>query len=179
MLLGLALAITIQADGIACKLQPSLPWCEAHASGSLNDMKTAQAVETQARLHFSYQDDPAGQNIWRSRLNDIGNTWRGNCDQLTFTELEMLAKQGWDTTKMWRVIVSTPENMRDPHTLVHSDELHMIGLVEDSYGRVWAIADVNMGAPYIWSDNPLGYKVVYSSKVSNGLAWNKGSALDE
>lgn len=154
-------------DREACAAQASLVWCSPDQARPAEAEWTIEAVaKFQAKLTANFQYSYEADLPWRSSFDKAagGGRWADDCDGLTFTLIDGLARQGFPIDKMWRAIVSPERNA--------SYVMHMVGVVEVG-GIYYVIGDTNHDGPY-----PLG-KADFSprlfSKVSEGAQWKRAA----
>lgn len=90
-------------------------------------------IDAVARSQFTYLTDGV-MDTWRSHLQDVEahRGWKGDCDDLTSTVLDMLSRQGVDLSNLYRLLVSsTGNNVID----------HMVGCVVDDQNNWWIVGD--------------------------------------
>lgn len=119
-------------------------------------------IDLAARQRFTYVADKPGRDQWRSFADSVltGSPWTGDCDDLTFTTLDLLHRAGHDPAAFLRLMVSTTGTDRVDH---------MIGAAEDADGQTWIVGDT-FGRAYKWPD--LRHKVLLVSPGTD-RAWFK------
>jgi hypothetical protein len=104
--------------------------------GARMNINDVQTLEHKLRQGFSYQADFAStpaENHWRSYYEKAaaGETWSGNCSDLTSTILDGLCRGGL--------------NLSDGYFLAVFDYLqhggHAVGCVKTDDGRMWVVGD--------------------------------------
>lgn len=100
------------------------------------DLDLINRWDRRARERWRYLADAA--DAWRSHADDVlaGRAWRGDCDDLASTALDLLARAGCPLDRLWRLIVTAAGGQR-----------HMVGCVQADDGRLWIVGDT-FGACY-------------------------------
>lgn len=155
-------------DREACSVQADLAWCaEAAVEKVAYTEWTLEAVSgLQAKLTANFQYSYAVELPWRSHFEEAasGRRWVDDCDGLTFTMIDALARAGYPTDKLYRAVVSPAGNA--------SSVAHMVGIVEVG-GLYYVVGDSNHAEPY-----PLRqarFKPLLLSKVSEGSRWKRAA----
>lgn len=119
-----------------------------------------------ARERFTYVTDDVQFGVtddWRSHADDVlaGKHWKDDCDGLASTVLDLLARDGYDPSLMYRAVVdSTGKGDKIDHFVgIVSDgsELFVVG---DTFGPVYPIKEMR-------------HKLVAVSRVSEGIHWQR------
>ena len=155
-------------DREACEAQPHLAWCSDGAVEKVayTEWTLESVAGVQAKLTTSFQYSYAVDLPWRSHFEDAaaGSRWVDDCDGLTFTVIDALARAGFPTDKLYRAVVSPEGNA--------SYVAHMVGIVEVG-GLYYVVGDSDHAAPY-----PLRkarFKPLLLSKVSEGARWKRAA----
>lgn len=164
--------VVTRTDREACTAQPALPWCVSDGQARSERSWSANEVsEFQRKVvsGFSYSYRPL--DGWRSSYDQAtsGQRWSAECDGMTFTVLDGLAREGFPKSKMWRAIVMPTKGVG----MVQ----HMVGIVEVD-GQYLVVGDTNRDGVY-----QLGraeFSPILISQVSEGSFWRRavqGSTL--
>lgn len=160
--------VTTAKDREACSADQGLAWCSPASIERVayTEWSTDRVAKLQAALTTSFQYSYATDLPWRSHIAAAtdGARWVDDCDGLTFTVLDALAKAGFPKDKMYRAIVSPQGNA--------SFVMHMVGIVEVD-GIYLVVGDSDHSAPY-----PLArakFKPQLLSKVSEGWRWKRAA----
>ena len=160
--------VTTAQDRNACAAQPTLPWCSPDAVELVSqvDWTVAGVAAFQADLTAAFQYSYATDIPWRSHYDEAasGARWLDDCDGLTFTVLDGLARHGFPREKMYRAVVKPRGNA--------SFVAHMVAIVEVE-GIYLVVGDTDHSAPY-----PLAkasFTPVLLSKVSDGPRWRRAA----
>lgn len=108
----------------------------------MNAIEIIQADAT-ARRGFSYQEDPAKWDNWRSHADEAlsGRPWQGDCDDLASTFLDILCRRGAALDQLYRLIVSSTRSATPDHMIagVRADDgVFWIG--GDTFGPAYRAA---------------------------------------
>ncbi len=154
-------------DREACSAQ-ALAWCSEAAVEKVayTDWTIEAVAGLQAKLTANFQYSYAVEMPWRSHFEAAaaGQRWVDDCDGLTFTMIDALARAGFPTDKLYRAIVSPQGNA--------SSVAHMVGIVEVG-GLYYVVGDSDHAEPY-----PLRqarFKPLLLSKVSEGSRWKRAA----
>ena len=134
---------------------------------SINTFQNARKWDSfVAPRRFTYTADKIEN--WRSSaramLDDSGFHLRDDCDGLASTVLELLAISGVPLTKLWRVVVLSPQAA--PGAYID----HMVGMVEVDSGRKYIVGDTfSEGKPVPVDRCP--HKIVETSCLNDGVLW--------
>ena len=130
-----------------CGRQVTLPWCiaESRKKADVPSRPDAQArtpdqevaliewAEKVARDSWRTPDPSNNPEHWESFADSAlaGKPWVGDCDNLAFTVLDLLARQGFPIERMWRLQARASTR----------GILHMVGGVQLSDGRFLVVGD--------------------------------------
>lgn len=160
--------VTTAKDREACSADQGLAWCSPQAIERIafSDWSADRVAQLQTALTSSFQYSYATDLPWRSHFAEAtaGTRWIDDCDGLTFTVLDALARAGFPKDKMWRAVVSPQGNA--------SYVMHMVGIVEVD-GIYLVVGDSDHSEPY-----PLAkakFKPQLLSKVSDGWRWKRAA----
>lgn len=155
-------------DWSNCQEQEFLPWCEASTRRKVSstyirvsdDMGLIRWAEARARQTWVRPTEPEGKDRWQSFADEAlaGRSWAGDCDDLVFTVLDLMARRGFPASRIYRVTLSTTT----------PGELHMVGVVRLSDGRLIVVGDATRGSFY---DYPAGWPLVALNHASEGPFW--------
>ena len=156
------------ANAIAnqCAAQPSNLWCQPYnlkqATLSGFDIVT---ISLQTKRNFKYLADTV--DSWRVHSSEVlmKQEWRGDCDDLTSTTLDMMVRAGQPLDKIWFVLADVE----------HKSVLdHLIGMVQDKDGHYWIIGDTSAQNAYPVSE--LKYRIVGVASGAD-LQWKDPHAV--
>lgn len=161
-------------DTIACNAQPSLPWCgrtgvvmAANSSPARLDPSQASAeleliawAEKVARARWSAPETTVYEEVWGSFADQAlaNKKWVGDCDNLTFTVLDLMARQGFPADRMYRL----------DRKASRPGILHMVGAVKLSDGRYIIVGDSMAKGSYA---APSDWPVLAYNIVADGIVW--------
>ena len=144
---------------------PTLAWCKASpAAPSARSADEERALiawaEGVSRKSWRTPDPRNNPEHWESFADEAlqGKTWVGDCDNLTFTVMDLLARNGFPTDRMFRVIGPSSK----------AGVGHMVGVVKLADGELLIVGDSMKRAPYAL---PGRYKMTSVNQVSNGRIW--------
>lgn len=144
-----------------CVEQPQNLWCsEVRLSEKTLTPWQIMNISLNTKSKFRYVSDVV--DIWRVFSSDVmsGNIWRGDCDDLTSTTLDMLIRDGHPRSKVWFVLV----NVNNTRTLDH-----IVGMIEDIDGHFWIVGDTSSQNAYPLDQ--LKYRVVAVANGSDVKKW--------
>lgn len=158
---------TMKRDTDQCAAQPDVSWCGGATHATPPDMSGMRAygvirkAEEKARRTFSLREMPV--DVWRSyaREAESGQAWSDDCSGFASTVVDLLARNGWPTSDVYRVLVATHGKGAD----------HMVGAVVMPSGRIMVVGDTLRDKPYDWSE--MVYDVKAVSPVSGGSLWHE------
>lgn len=120
-----------------CRYQPTVLWCADYKVYRIAlDPEVIKAIDTRVRVNFSYVDDE--KDSWRVFSKSVINNqpWVGDCDDLSSTALEMLARTGQPLDRMWLVLVGAQLSSK-----LNGRLDHLVAIVEDEKGEFWVVGD--------------------------------------
>jgi hypothetical protein len=102
-------------------------------------------ADTIARRRWTYLADPVGHDTWISHADEAlnGIPWRGDCDDLAETVLDLLGRGGQALDKRWRLFADTDGDGKVDH---------LMGCAEDDAGTFWIVGDTGCSASIAPSD---------------------------
>lgn len=177
LLLGFAGGVepmrSMAQDFDQCVAQPGLPWCQVECAngtdapwcGKPMTAEAARAIDEQTRQAYRHREER--RDKWESSADAVraGGVFRGDCDDITSTVVELLSSAGAQNSQLGRAIVRSGEwNQADGL----AD--HMIGLFRAD-GIVYIVG--NSESPMMPLDES-DYVVVWHQWISDGLAWSTG-----
>ena len=161
--------VSISSDREACAAQAFLPWCGGGVSGD-NAMTLAEvsAINQQYASRVHYQRRPG--LTWRSSFGALPATgkWRADCADLSLTTLDALARAGFPTDRMWRMIVVPGTRKSNPS---RPGVLHMVGVVEID-GTFYVVGDTN-SLDRVYRLDQANFVPTMVSRVSEGRMWRR------
>lgn len=137
------------------------------AGASLVSLTVIRRADRLARSGFTYVADPPGRDTWVSHAAVVraGQAWRGDCDDLGATALELAVEMGADPARLYRALVASP----DCPPGVAFD--HYVALAEVEGGVWWVFGDTYQRP--IPLDHS-GHRVHAAARVSDGLdGWRR------
>jgi len=153
-----------------CERQAGLPWCvapgvvqaRAAGQGASEDAQLVAWAEKVARASWRTPDPKNNPEHWESFADRAlaGKAWVGDCDNLTFTVLDLLARQGFPVERMYRVQRPT----KNPSIY------HMVGMVQLSDGRYFIVGDA-ANADDAAYEVPADWPVSSFNHVTEGTTW--------
>lgn len=120
--------------------------------------------DSAARKKFTYVTDKEQYNEvdqWTSHADEVlaGKAWKDDCDGLTATVLDLLARDGYDPSLMYRAMVASPQSGGEID--------HMIGICSD--GTTLYVVGDTFGP--IYKIKQTQHKIIAVSRVSEGIKW--------
>ena len=158
-------------------VEPSPSWRGAELNvtddqtGSGVLLSDVQLAEQIARRGWSYEFDEPNRDTWRSEAteclqahqNQEVHRWKGDCDDLGSTVLDLACRFGVAPEQLYRAMVSSPQ--------ARGDQIdHYVGLYEQD-GEWWVIGDTFESRP-----TPLrrsSHKIIRTACVAEGLLWRE------
>lgn len=96
-------------DVRGCDAGSTVSWCEKRAAiGKPLTPIILDEYVNKARENMVFTPSETNRETWRSFYDDArrGRTWRGDCDNLVWTVLEWLERDGYDIRETWRLAVN-------------------------------------------------------------------------
>ncbi len=120
--------------------------------------------DARARRRFTYQPDPPAKDRWRSFAAMVlaGKSWKGDCDDLTSTVLDLMARAGMPHDRLMRALVISPQSTGQID--------HMVGIAIDEAGVEWVVGDTFESAHPRSSSK---HRFVQVSRVSEKTVWRR------
>lgn len=144
-----------------CAAQPSNLWCsDIRLPEKTLSPWEIMNISLDTKENFVYLADV--KDNWRVHSSEVlvKKTWRGDCDDLTSTTLDMLVRNGQPRNKVWFVLADVE----------HKSTLdHLIGMVEDADGHFWIVGDTSSQNAY-----PVGklkYRIVGVASGAEPMTW--------
>lgn len=163
-------SVSIASDREACLAQAALPWCGGATPAARGDWTVDEVRSVAAgllgRFHYSFKYG----RPWRSSVEKASQgqeSWKDDCAGVTFTTLDALARAGFPTNRMWRLIVIPDTRKRNASP---PGVLHMVGVVEVG-GQYWVVGDTNELRPYLLSQAE--FVPTMASSVADGRMWRR------
>lgn len=162
-------------DADNCKRQVALPWCVAEASKMRpssapgagrawtpdEEIALVEWAEKTARASWRTPDPSNNPEHWESFADAAlaGKKWVGDCDNLTFTVLDLLSRQGFPMERMWRLQARASTK----------GILHMVGGVQLTDGRFVIVGDAMRNSYY---PMPEGKAWIAANPVADGIIFH-------
>jgi predicted transglutaminase-like cysteine proteinase len=144
-----------------CRAQPTNPWCQpkAHRTTTL-DAYRLNVISRQVFKNFVYTSDVVDK--WRVHSPEVikGESWKGDCDDLASTTLDMMIRAGHPMNKLWMVIV-------DSSNTGYLD--HMVAMAQDDDGHYWIVGDTSKRNVY--PAELITYKVLAIARMDTVKFW--------
>jgi len=132
------------------------------------------AIDARARARFVYVEDV--MDMWRSHADAVerGEEWRGDCDDLTSTTLDLLTRAGLPITQAYRLHVNAGNG---PHAGNSATDVnHQIAVVLDDRGDAWVVGDTFGPAyPYTRMEHVVCYHHRLDRRSSKGAPFVPGA----
>lgn len=153
-----------------CQKQPTILWCSSYKEfhEALTE-ETIKSADKRVRSNFTYVTDVVDN--WNVHSSNVMDTlpWFGDCDDLSTTALDMLARQGQPLDRMWLVLVAA-----SPANKLNGRLDHLIAVVEDDQGRYWVVGDTSRETIEL---KDMTYRpLVYMS--TNDMVWHEAEVND-
>jgi hypothetical protein len=97
-------------------------------------IQTVAIISMQVYKGYIYTAD--GVDSWNSYSADqiAGKIWRGDCDDLTSTTLDMLYRAGQPLDKMWMLLNNVES---------HGTMDHIVGIIQAADGKYYVVGNTN------------------------------------
>lgn len=156
-----------------CVAQPDLPWCQVECANGIDapwcgkPMTADAARRIDERTRQAYRHREEQRDKWESRADAVraGGVFRGDCDDITGTVIELLSSAGAQNRQLGRAIVRSPE--WNPTNGVAN---HMFGLFRAD-GDVYIVGNSESPMMPLYGSS---YVIVWHQWISEGLAWKSG-----
>ena len=144
-----------------CAAQPSNLWCsKVRLPERMLSPYEIMNISLDTKANFNYLADV--EDNWRVHSSEVltKQTWKGDCDDLTSTTLDMLVRNGQPRNKIWFVLADVEhKNMLD----------HLIGMIQDADGHFWIVGDTSSQNAYPASQ--MKYRIVAVANGSDPMTW--------
>jgi hypothetical protein len=122
--------------------------------------------DSAARKYYTYEYDKVlygKSDKWVSKADDVlaGKAWKGDCDDLGSTVLDLLLRDGYPKKYLYRCLVNT-KGFTDKidHFIALASDGNAMYVIGDTFGPIYPLKKIK-------------HKIVAVSNVTDGLKWKR------